>query len=199
MHNVSARHDAALRPVRSSSFITPNTNTNTALDEDERAASSILDATVRFVRDDAGKPIRGTAGDRWLSRVEWRLLRHEGLVSEPWSEVPSRAAHDHISPCSGCERDDEACLCTRLRLPVRIALRRSGPLRADVELRRGGELLAVLGTWDEAEGWDFSRAGDAKAASLPRVIGHVIERERRRLPALSANESASNDVEEACA
>jgi hypothetical protein len=106
--------------------------------------------------------------------------------------APDRGDQEHECPCPGCGRcacpwvgdgskqcQRKRCVCPRTRRPVRLRLRRVSFRRVALELRRGDRVLASLGEWTPLKGWDFSRAGEAKARSLPAIIEALIAREAR--------------------
>jgi hypothetical protein len=164
---------------------------------DHVIAERLLGETVRFVRDEDGIPIRGVVYGRWVTRLEWAMLRRKGVKLAPSiTPAPARANKEEVCPCPGCgcccckwvgdgiKRCRRVrCVCTRPPPPVRLGVRKLNAYHAELVLRRGGKRIDVLGVWTQGQGWDFSQAGDAKARSLPAVISLVEAREERRLAA----------------
>jgi hypothetical protein len=62
---------------------------------------------------------------------------------------------------------------------ARAQLRNVGKRTTVLELRCGDEVHYCLGVWRNGRGSDFEAAGDAKARSLPAVVGMVVAREAR--------------------
>lgn len=164
-----------------------------------RRAAQLLDHPVHLVLDDNEAAIRAWLrdddGPRWVTASEWKVLFRHGLVGhKAMQPAPERGDHEDACPCPGCGRcacpwigdgrkpcSSKRCRCPRTRQPVRLGLRRASFCRVVLEVRRGEQVLTCLGEYTRLKGWDFSRAGDAKAHSLPAIIGALLAREERRL------------------
>jgi hypothetical protein len=79
---------------------------------------------------------------------------------------------------------------------VRLGLHRASFCRVHLVARRGDRVIACLGEYTRLRGWDFSRAGDAKARSLPAIVEALIARESRTWVDINEVQADLNEAQE---